>query len=146
MKDVKELLPEINRPLTKITPDDSVHTALTLMSEKGLGALVVVQHGRVCGVVSERDCSRLLLSNRCDAKVHSVRSVMSEEVCFVSPNESMESCLALMNSQGLEHLPVIVGEELVGFLSLLDVTRSVLAEKFQRLQCLEAHLSSSWPL
>ena len=112
-----------------IAPDAKVYDALALMAEKGVGALVVIEGGKVVGIFTERDHARKVdLGGRCSQKAV-VRQVMSEVTSYISPQASVDEAMAIMTDKRCRHLPVMENDQLVGLASIGDLVKASLDEK-----------------
>jgi CBS domain-containing protein len=112
-----------------IAPDAKVYDALVLMAEKGVGALVVIEEGKVVGIFTERDHARKVdLGGRCSQKAV-VRQVMSEVTSYISPQASVDEAMAIMTDKRCRHLPVMENDQLVGLASIGDLVKASLDEK-----------------
>ncbi len=112
-----------------IAPDAKVYDALALMAEKGVGALVVIEDGKVVGIFTERDHARKVdLGGRCSQKAV-VRQVMSEVTSYISPQASVDEAMAIMTDKRCRHLPVMENDQLVGLASIGDLVKASLDEK-----------------
>lgn len=129
MKTVKQLLEAKGRDVWTIGPDQSVFEALKLMAEKEVGALVVVNSGKVAGIMSERDYARKVILKGASSRETPVREIMSTKVVYVRPDQRAEECLALMTDKRCRHLPVLDGGKLVGLISIGDAVKAIIAEK-----------------
>lgn len=112
-----------------VEPDKTVYDALVLMAEKSVGALVVVEDGRVVGVISERDYARKVILKGKTSMATPVREIMTTRVYYVSQSHKIEECMALMTEMTVRHLPVLEDGELVGIVSIGDVVKSVISEQ-----------------
>jgi CBS domain-containing protein len=112
-----------------VAPDTSAFDAITILTEKNLGALIVVEHDRLVGVITERDYIRKLLLKEISPRTKRVRDIMSDRVPFVTPETTINECMALMTELRIRHLPVLSSERLVGILSIGDVVKALLGEK-----------------
>ena len=114
-----------------VSPDDTVLTALKKMAEKNIGAIIVLESdGTVCGIFSERDYARKVVLNSRSSEKTLVREVMTGEVYYVRPQDSVERCMALMSEKRFRHVPVLNDdEELVGIVSIGDVVKAIIAEQ-----------------
>ena len=129
LQTVQDLLAVKGDSVWSIEPDQGVIDALELMSEKNIGALIVVEQGRLVGIMSERDYTRgVVLQNRStmDTKV---KDIMSENVFTVAPDETLDHCMALMTEEGFRHLPVVKDDQLVGVLSMPDLVRIIVQQQ-----------------
>jgi len=110
-----------------VAPSDTVLTALKLMADKHIGALLVMEGERIAGIFTERDYARkVVLLGRASIDTP-VREVMTSAVRFVHPSNSAEQCMALMTENRLRHLPVLDGERVVGLVSIGDLVKSVIS-------------------
>lgn len=112
-----------------VTPSDTVLSALRLMAEKRIGALLVMEGEQIAGIFTERDYARkVVLLGRASIDTP-VREVMTRAVRFVHPTHSAEQCMALMTENRLRHLPVVDKERVVGLVSIGDLVKSVISEQ-----------------
>src|SRR5512134_1756328 len=121
MKTVSQLLQTKGNEVWSIGPDALVIEALKLMAEKGIGALVVLDAGRVVGILSERDYARKVSLQGKSSKTTLVREIMTEKVVYVRPDQTVEDCMALMTNKRIRHLPVLDDNQLAGVISIGDV-------------------------
>jgi len=140
MKTLMQLLQSKGREIHSIAPDAPVIDALKLMAEKGIGALVVLENGRLAGILSERDYARKVILLGKSSEDTPVREIMTTKVVTVRPGQSVEECMALMTHNRIRHLPVAEGERLVGLLSIGDLVKEVIAEQEQTIKQLESYI------
>jgi len=140
VKTVSQILEEKHKNPSTIESHSSMLDALRLMAKTDVGAVMVVDDGKLIGVVSERDFARkvVLKGLTSDAPV---RDVMIVDVVAVSPKHSVEQCMALMMQRHVRHLPVLDGGTLVGVVSVRDVVKATLDEKEYRIDQLESYIS-----
>ena len=130
MKIVKDILQAKGHEVWSISPDRSVYDALTLMAEKNVGALVVMERDRVIGIISERDYARNVILKGKSSKELAVQEIMTSRVVCVRPEQTMEECMELMTDKHIRHLPVLDDEKrLVGLISIGDVVKAIIVEK-----------------
>lgn len=129
MRTVRQLLEAKGRDVWTIAPDNSVYEALKLMADKNVGALVVVDGTRMVGIFSERDYARKVVLHGKFSRNIPVRGIMTQEVYSVSPDHTMKECMAVMTQGRVRHLPVLLGDELVGVISIGDVVKAILSEQ-----------------
>ena len=118
---VKELLDQKGHDVYSITPDATVYDALKLMAEKEIGALVVLEDGKMVGILSERDYARKIILKGKSSKETPVREIMTSEVIHTSPDKKVGKCLSLMTKHHFRHMPVLEKGQVVGVLSIEDV-------------------------
>ena len=141
MKSVAEILRSKPHALVySVSPETSVLDAIKLMAEKGIGALVVLQNGRLAGIVSERDYARKVALLERSAFSAQVSEIMTVEVITVGPSQTAQECMQLMTDRHLRHLPVMAEGELIGLLSIGDLVKETIAEQASLIQQLEQYI------
>lgn len=129
MKTVRQLIEEKGRDVWTASPDQTVFSALEIMAEKDIGALMVVENAQVVGIISERDYARKVVLKGVSSRDTKVAEIMSHKVVFVRPEMTVEECLALMTQKRCRHLPVMNGKDLDGLISIGDAVKAIIAEK-----------------
>jgi CBS domain-containing protein len=142
MKTVSQLLQAKGREVHSIAPDARVFDALKLMADRNVGALVVLENGRLSGIFSERDYARKVILLGKSSHDVPVRDIMTAKVITVRPDQTVEECMALMTERRIRHLPVTEGERLIGVLSIGDLVKEVIAEQQQTIKQLESYIHS----
>ena len=124
-----------------IGPDESVHRAITRMSEEGIGCLVVLNGQRqLAGIVSERDyCRKVILMGR-NSHGTRVRDIMTASVVTIDVTSTLRNAMELMTERRVRHLPVLDGSDVVAVLSIGDVVKRVLGQQIQTIQDLRTQL------
>jgi CBS domain-containing protein len=123
------------------SPEASVFEAVKLMAEKNIGALVVVEGGKIVGVVTERDYARKVALMARNSRDTPVRDIMSSRVMYVRPDQTNEECMALMTENRLRHLPVMEGERMVGLISIGDLVKDIISEQKMIIEQLEHYIA-----
>lgn len=141
MRSVRGILKSKGDSVWSVGPDDSVFEALRIMADKGVGALLVLQEGRVVGIFSERDYARKGILEGRASKDTPVRDVMTERVVYVAPGQTLEECLALMTDKRIRHLPVMEDDELLGVVSIGDLVKGIIDHQKFLIQQLEHYVS-----
>ena len=124
-----------------VSPDDTVYTAIEMMAQKSIGALVVLERGKLVGILSERDYARKVILKNRSSKATPVREIMTSKVITIHPEQRIEDCMAIMKEKKIRHLPVKSEGELVGIISIGDVIRSIISEHEYTIQQLESYIS-----
>ena len=140
MKTLKQLLEAKGGNVYSIMPDARVFDALKLMADKSVGALIVIEGGRIAGIISERDYARKVILHGKSSHDLQVREIMTSRVITVHPGQTVEECMALMTEKRIRHLPVTEGERLIGVLSIGDLVKEVIAEQRQTIEQLESYI------
>jgi CBS domain-containing protein len=141
-KTVGQLVDAKGSEVWSIGPDASVYEALQLLAEKNVGALVVIEDEKVCGIVSERDYARKIILHDRDSRSTKVSEIMTAKVLTVAPDQSVAECMTTMTEHYIRHLPVVDGDRLVGVISVGDVVKAVMAEQAFLIQQLEQYITS----
>lgn len=142
MKTVKQLLQAKGDTVFAVAPGDSVLEAIRVMAEKGVGALVVLDEGRLAGMVSERDYARKVILLGRSSQDTPVRDIMTARVITVKSEQTVEDCMALMTGHRIRHLPVVDGGKLAGVLSIGDLIKEVIADREETIKQLESYIRS----
>jgi CBS domain-containing protein len=117
MKPVSELLKRRNSAPWRIDPNATVLEALQLLSDYEVGALMVVEDGRLVGVVSERDYTRKVALQGKSSKEMRVADIMTPNVMTVTPSTHTRECMTMMSQKRIRHLPVVEGAQIIGMIS-----------------------------
>jgi CBS domain-containing protein len=141
MNTVSDLLRTKGHAVWSIGPDATVFEALQLMADKDVGALVVLDGGRLAGILSERDYARKVILRGRSSRETPVREIMTERVYTIHPEESVEACMALMTDRRVRHLPVVDGEELLGLISIGDVVKCIISDQEFHIRQLHKYIS-----
>ena len=142
MKSLKQLLDAKGNQLHSIRPDAKVIDALRLMAEKDIGALVVMEGGKLVGILSERDYARKVILHGKSSQDVLVRDIMTPNVVTVDPSKTVEACMALVTQRRIRHLPVCEQERVIGVVSIGDLVKEVIAEQEQTIKQLESYIHS----
>ncbi len=128
-----------------ISPDATVFDAIEVMAQKNVGALLVVEEGRLAGMISERDYTRKIMLHGKRSRETQVREIMSRELTVTHPHESVEKCLRLMTEKRVRHLPVVDGDTLRGVISIGDLVKCVISAQSATIAHLESYISGGYP-
>ena len=140
MTTVAQLLNQKGHNVQTIAPDAMVYDAIKRMADLDIGALVVIEDGRVTGLITERDYSRNVFLKGKSSPTTRVSEAMAEEVLSVGCEETTRDCMAIMTGKRTRHLLVIEGGELLGILSIGDLVRSIVAEQDMTIDQLEQYI------
>jgi CBS domain-containing protein len=123
-----------------VKKDTPLINVLELMAEKGIGAVLVMEDEEIAGIFSERDFARKVAKTRNLSLDVPVSELMTKDVFVISPDETIDECMALMSSSKIRHLPVIENEKLVGLISIGDVVRISIDDKDLQIQSMEKYI------
>lgn len=142
MKTLKQLLSSKERPLAVVAPSDSVFHALTVMSQHDVGALLVLDGEQLVGIFSERDYARKIILQGKTSKETQVREIMSDRVAYVTPNTSMDQCMAIMTEKHFRHLPVLNDDgSVAGMISIGDLVKETISSQQFMIAELERYIA-----
>jgi len=144
MFSVKQILEKKGHDIWVISPQAKVFDALKLMSDKNIGALIVVDKSRVAGVISERDYARKVILKGKSSKDARVDQIMTPHVYGVHPETTAEECMALMTEKHIRHLPVIDKDRLLGIVSIGDIVKAIMSEQKVTIEHLKNYIMGKY--
>lgn len=133
------------REIWSVAPTSSVFEAIKQMSERNIGALLVMDGDRLLGIVSERDYTRKVILKGRSSKNTAVEDIMTSEVICVDPDADVLLCLRTMSKNDIRHLPVVSEERVVGMLSIGDLVRRRMAVQGAMIDQLENYMHGGYP-
>src|SRR6516162_8787610 len=128
-----------------IDPNATVIDAIRLMDEKNVGALPVVDNGKLVGIVSERDYTRKVILKGRSSKETPVKEIMTKQLVTVDPRDCVTECMRIMTEKRVRHLPVLEGADLVGILSIGDVVNWLISAQAVTINNLERYITGDYP-
>lgn len=128
-----------------IVPTATVYEAIKEMSDKGVGALLVMSRDRLEGIISERDYARKVILKDRSSKQTAVRDIMTTELVTVAPKNTVEECMRLMAEHRIRHLPVLDGAEVVGIISMGDLVNWIITANEETIDQLEGYIAGKYP-
>jgi predicted transcriptional regulator len=138
VRDIQQTKNEVS--IISIAPDATVLAAITLMSEKNVGALPVMDGEKLVGILSERDYARKVLLMGRSSSETLVRDIMTDKVITVTLSSTAKECVDLMTEKQLRHLPVVEGGRVTGVISIGDVVKMIIAEQTLKINTLQSIL------
>jgi CBS domain-containing protein len=128
METIRQILNKKGNQVYSVTPETTVYDTLKLMADKNIGAVLVLEEGKLVGIMSERDYARKVVLKGKFSKEIPVHEIMSSNVIFIDPDQTIINTKAVMIQKRIRHLPVMEDDKLVGIISIGDVVNAVLEE------------------
>ena len=145
VESVRLILKTKGSQIWSLAPGATVYEAISRMSEKNVGALLVVSEGKLVGIISERDYARKVILQGKSSKEILVGEVMTSPVITVTPDHTVDECMRIMTSHHIRHLPVLEGEKLAGAISLGDLVKAVISTQAETIQQLGNYITGKYP-
>ncbi len=141
MTNVRHILRTKGDDVVVADPALTVREALRMMERGNVGSLVVIEDGGLVGLFTERDFARRAASTGPPALEAALAEVMVRDVLVVSPDTSIDECMALMTDKRTRHLPVFEDERVVGIVSIGDIVKGLIADKEFMIEQLERYIT-----
>ena len=145
MKTLKQLIEGKNKKLAAVAPEQTVLRAIEIMAEVDVGALLVLDGKRLCGVFSERDYSRKIVLQGRTSRDTLVGDILSFPAITVQPGSPIHECMERMTTHRVRHLPVIENGKLAGIVSIGDLVNWVILSQRQAIAQLHGYISGGYP-
>ena len=141
LKSVRQVLNAKGYAVETVAPETSVYEALQKLSNREVGALVVLEEGELCGLFSERDYARKVALQGRNSKETQVQEIMTRRVITLEPQQTVEACMVLMTDKHIRHLPVIEEGRLIGIVSIGDIVKAVIEAQRLTIEELESYIT-----
>ena len=138
---VNQILSTKGKEVYSILSTNTVYEALTVMSEKNIGAILIIEDTLLKGVLSERDYARKIVLKAKSSKKAFVHEIMETDVVTVSPSDNLEYCMELMSKKRVRHLPVLENEIVIGIISISDVVKAIIEMQKDTIQHLNSYIT-----
>ena len=128
--------------LITVTPETTVHEALTIMAEKNIGSVVVMDGNEYAGIMTERDYSRKVILKGKDSMSTRVTEIMSTDLPRVGLQDRIDYCMQQMTDQNIRYMPVFDNNQVVGIISMSDVVKAIIHAQKETIDQLQSYISS----
>jgi len=141
---ISAILNQKGREIFTVSPDATVFDAVSLLADKNVGAVLVMDGERLVGLLSERDYTRKVMLRGKRSRETTVAEIMSTDLKTVQPREAVDECLRLMTDKRVRHLPVLDGEKVVGIISIGDLVKWVISCQSAAIAHLESYIHGGY--
>lgn len=138
---VNQILAKKGTEVYSVLPSITVYEALVNMSEKNIGAILVIKDNVLKGIFSERDYARKIVLKDKSSKETLVQEIMASDVITVKPSDNLDYCMELMYTKKIRHLPVMDNDTIIGIISIGDVVKSIIDLQKETIQYLDSYIS-----
>jgi len=143
MKTVSAIIARKGAISVSVLPDTPVVEALRIMAEKNIGSVVVMEHDKYLGIMTERDYSRKVILKGKNSTNTRVAEIMSSDLPSVKPGDSIEYCMELMTARNIRYMPVFENNQLNGIISMSDVVKETILQQKETISHLESYIHSN---
>jgi CBS domain-containing protein len=141
MGKVRDILNAKGNNVYAVEPAMMVYHAVERMCEKNIGALLIVDEGKLVGIFTERDYARKLILKGKSSKTTLISELMTPNPITVTPEHTVDECMTLMTGKFIRHLPVVENDRLIGLVSIGDVVKLTIEEQKDIIEYLENYIS-----
>ena len=143
MTTIAQLLNAKGDQIWSVEPKATIFEALEIMSEKEIGALLVMEDGKLTGIFSERDYARKVILKGKSSKETLVEELMTKKVFYIDSQNTINDCMAMMTAKRIRHVPVIEDNQVMGIVTIGDVVNQIISEQEVTINHLENYITSS---
>ena len=138
---VNQILSTKGKDVFSVLPSTTVYEALKVMGEKNIGAILVIEEAELKGILSERDYARKIVLKDKSSKETLVREIMESNVFTIKPSDNIDTCMELMSTKRIRHLPVIEEGIVIGIISISDVVKAIIEIQKDTINHLNSYIS-----
>ena len=141
MSTARDILRHKGHEVWSIRPEASILQAIERMADKQIGALLVLEAENLVGIITERDYARKVALEGRSSRQSQVKDIMSGNVLCVTPDKSVQECMAMMSNKRARHLPVVEGHKVIGIISIGDLVQSIISEQQHEIESLQYYIN-----
>ncbi len=143
MATINHILKAKERKIISVTPDSLVYSALELMYEKNISALIVMENEKLAGIFTERDYARKVVLKGKSSKETFIKEIMTVDLIVINADDAIEDAMRIMTEKHIRHLPVTAKNKLVGIISIGDVVKYLIEEQQFIINNMENYIKGS---
>ncbi len=143
MLTIRHVLESKDKQIWSINSKSTAYEALKIMADKDIGALLVIDDGQLVGIFSERDYARKVILKGKSSKETLVEELMTREIYSITPDKTVEECMALMTAVHCRHMPVMENNQLMGIATIGDVVNAVITAEKREIADLKQYIVGS---
>ncbi len=137
---VLQILSKKGSEVVSIPSSITVFEAIKLMSEKNIGAVLIIENEELLGIFSERDYARKIILKNKASKETLISEIMSRDVITINPLETIDDCMELMSSKRIRHIPVLENDKVIGIISIGDVVKAIIQNQQATIEQLNSYI------
>ncbi|MBI5665906.1 MAG: CBS domain-containing protein [Nitrospirae bacterium] len=143
MLKIQDVLRTKSKHIWSISSRETTYKALELLAEKDIGALMVIDDGKLVGIFSERDYARKVTLKGKSSKETPVGELMTKDVYSITPDKSVDECLGLFTAVHCRHMPVFENNQLIGIVTIGDIVNAIINDQQIKINDLEKYITGS---
>ncbi len=143
MHTASDILKEKGHTVWSVKPANTVLEALDVMAARDVGAVLVLDGEKLVGIFTERDYARKVVLAGRSSKESRVAEIMTSHVVCVTPDRSIDECMALMTNRRLRHLPVVDHKRVVGIVSIGDLVKATIDDQQFTITQLQSYIAGA---
>lgn len=140
MLEIKDVLQSKSSAIWSVEPNDTAYSAIELMADKNIGALIVMDGEIVVGIFSERDYVRKVVLKEKSSRNTPVKELMTTNLYCINSDKKVEECMALMTKARIRHMPVYKNKIFAGIVTFGDIVNAVIVDQKVKIQDLETYI------
>ena len=140
MKTVQQIIASKSAKIYAVTSTTSVFDALTMMMNKNISALLIIDNEELTGIFTERDYARKVILQGKSSKSALIHEVMTPDPITILASDSIDYCMTLMTNKHIRHLPVVEAKKIIAMVSIGDIVKFIIEDQKQIISQLESYI------